>query len=111
MTDAPEHIWAFEDYPGSGAVPRGGMWCDEQSECPEGTPAYVRADLVEALEAENQRLREALHKIEAAPAWGYPDRWETTPTEVRQLARAALRSTEASHDAILALRNDGGRDE
>lgn len=56
------------------------------------------ADALTALEAENRRLREALHKIEAAPAWGYPDRWETTPAEVRQLARAALRNTEASHD-------------
>lgn len=36
------------------------------------------------------RLREALAKIERAPAWGYPDKWETTPAEVRQIARAAL---------------------
>lgn len=32
----------------------------------------------------------ALEAIEAAPAWGAPDRWETTPTEVRVLARAAI---------------------
>ena len=38
-----------------------------------------------------ERLREALEKIEKAPAWGAPDRWETTPAEVRQIARAALK--------------------
>lgn len=153
MTDAPKRIWAFEDYPGSGAVPRGGVWCDEQSECPEGTPAYIRADLVEALEAENHRLREAteydadaakgMTKIvdlgdgaaatiidprsfaEGGPEWvmryGNPcsirfvvasllESYDwllsghiTTQEAVRRLrlmrsARAALRSTEASHD-------------
>ncbi len=45
---------------------------------------------IEALEAENERYRQALSKIEKAPAWGYPERWETTPAEVRQLARKAL---------------------
>ena len=46
-TDAqkPDRIWAFEGYPGQGAVPRSGAWCDEQSECPDGSPCYVRADL------------------------------------------------------------------
>lgn len=44
----------------------------------------------EALEAEVKRLREALETIEKAPAWGYPEKWETTPAEVRQLARKAL---------------------
>ena len=39
---------------------------------------------------EIERLREALQRIADAPAWGAPDRWETTPAEVRQLARAAL---------------------
>ncbi len=53
----------------------------------------------DCLEAETMReaanalveAREALEKIERAPAWGAPDRWETTPAEVRQLARDALR--------------------
>lgn len=44
-TTTPERIWAFEDYPGQGAVPRSGMWCDEQSETPEGSPCYIRSDL------------------------------------------------------------------
>ncbi len=42
------------------------------------------------LEARIAVLEGALKQIEAAPAWGYPDRWETTPAQVRQLARAAL---------------------
>lgn len=70
-----------------------------------GDPAYVITHLrtgwsifaltanledVQAAAERERRLREALEKIERAPAWGYPDRWETTPAEVRQLARAAL---------------------
>ncbi|MDF3904651.1 hypothetical protein [Paracoccus sp. AS002] len=43
--EMPERIWAFEDYPGQGAVPRGGMWCDEQSETPDGSPCFIRSDL------------------------------------------------------------------
>ena len=39
-------------------------------------------------------LVDALRKIADTPAWGYPERWETTPAEVRQLARAALASIE-----------------
>ena len=42
------------------------------------------------LEARVVRLESALSRIEQAPAWGYPERWETTPGEVRQLAREAL---------------------
>ncbi len=42
----PERIWAFEDYPDSGANPRGGVWCDEQSETPECAACYVRADTI-----------------------------------------------------------------
>lgn len=34
---------------------------------------------------------DALKQIEAAPAWGYPDKWETTPAEVRWLARDVLK--------------------
>jgi hypothetical protein len=51
-----------------------------------------------ALATERERaakMREALEKIEKAPAWGAPDKWETTPAEVRQLARAAIK--EADH--------------
>src|SRR6478735_7905255 len=38
----------------------------------------------------------ALGKIEATPAWGAPDRWDPTPSEVRQLARTALAKAKAS---------------
>ncbi len=47
---------------------------------------------IEALRVENGELRKALEKIAAAPAWGAPERWETTPAEVRQLARTALKT-------------------
>lgn len=44
----------------------------------------------EKAEAEIERLRSVLSKIERVPAWGAPDKLETTPAEVRQLARAAM---------------------
>lgn len=42
------------------------------------------------LTAQVEEMRGALEQIADAPAWGAPDRWETTPAEVRQLARQAL---------------------
>jgi hypothetical protein len=47
------------------------------------------AELVK-LRSDTERMRDALEKIASAPAWGAPERWETTPTEVRQLARTTL---------------------
>jgi len=44
----------------------------------------------EALETQLASARKALKSIADAPAWGFPEKWETTPAEVRQLARAAL---------------------
>ena len=41
MTDAPHRIWTFEY--SDGAIPRSGDWVDEQSECPDGSPAYILA--------------------------------------------------------------------
>jgi hypothetical protein len=35
-------------------------------------------------------IKAGIQKIADAPAWGAPDRWEQTPTEVRQLARRLL---------------------
>lgn len=35
-------------------------------------------------------MREALQRIAEAPAWGAPERWETTPAEVRTLAAKTL---------------------
>jgi hypothetical protein len=42
----------------------------------------AEADLAEAVKV--------MEQIANAPAWGVPDRWETTPAEVRQLARSVL---------------------
>lgn len=44
----------------------------------------------ETLETQLTNARKALTAIAEAPAWGFPEKWETTPAEVRQLARAAL---------------------
>lgn len=50
---------------------------------------YQRLDRnFDLLQARLKRAEEALRKIADAPAWGAPDRWETTPTEVRRLAAA-----------------------
>lgn len=46
-----------------------------------------------------ETLAEALGEIEKAPAWGYPDKWETTPAQVRILARQALTSYKEQRDA------------
>lgn len=53
---------------------------------------YIRADLVEAMEAENQRLRFALRIIA-----GYGQCLDNLMSN-SDIARAALRSTETSHD-------------
>lgn len=55
------------------------------------------ANRLTRLEAEVGRLRAALEKIEKAPAWGAPDFWQVTPSDVRQLARAALNPQEPTH--------------
>ena len=46
-----------------------------------------------------ETLAGALEEIERAPAWGYPDKWETTPAQVRVLARQALASYKEQRDA------------
>ncbi len=48
-----------------------------------------REDYAEALLALPEMMA-TLKLIAATPAWGYPERWETTPARVRQLAGAAL---------------------
>lgn len=82
---APERIWieAGDDCP----------YFYEGNELHEaGSPVteYVRADLVEALKAENQRLRATLSAITATDCY--------SREECTAMARAALRGTEASHD-------------
>jgi hypothetical protein len=59
----------------------------------------VTAERDAAIRQRDQAV-EALDKIEATPAWGAPERWETTPAEVRQLARTTL-------DAIRKEPTDG----
>lgn len=83
MPDSPERIWA-KIHGASTDVMSGqrgllGAWHECQR---EGHASYIRADLVEALQAENQRLREVLEKI------------ATTGRCEFVAVRAALRSTE-----------------
>lgn len=85
MADAPERIWL---------LPHDGeqrCWCDHPDPSGMGhedeADEYIRADLVEALEAENQRLRLALRIIA-----GYEQCLDNLMSHA-DIARAALRST------------------
>lgn len=104
MTDAPERIWA-KIHGASTDVMSGqrgllGAWHECQR---EGHVGYIRTDLVEAMEAENQRLRAALqraydHVLRDAPDWFMRHSHEQQALEVeRSAALAALRSKEAGH--------------
>lgn len=62
-----------------------------------GRKAFVRSDATPFAKRKPSDWRatalgllEALQRIEAAPAWGAPERWETTPAELRQFARDAI---------------------
>lgn len=100
MADAPDRIWA-KIHGASTDVMRGqrgllGAWHERQR---EGHVGYVREDLVEAAEAENQRLRAALqraydHVLRDAPDWFARHSHEQRALEIeRSAARSALRST------------------
>jgi hypothetical protein len=60
--ELPRRIWVFED--DGGGIPRSGIWIDEQSECPDGSPEYIRADIAAAMvAAERDALFAALDPI------------------------------------------------
>ena len=88
MADAPKRIWA-------GRWPHGGRaWRDAPAV--HIKTAYVREDLVAALEAENQRLREALREIIdhcANSGRGNALVNDRIYERCEETARAALRST------------------
>jgi hypothetical protein len=76
----PARIWVFEDEPGG--VPLCGFWIDEQSECPEGSPEYIRADVAASAvlpfiddakqaAAERDALRAELAALQARVAESY----------------------------------------
>lgn len=52
-------------------------------------------------------LLAALRRIADAPAWGAPERWETTPAEVRQLARAAIAKALTGQSEAMQHGNSG----
>ena len=88
MTEAPERIWAklVPDQFGPSGF---GLIVDHAAF--DGAVEFVpRAELEAAVLARIAELEAGLRKIADAPAWGAPDRWESTPFEVRQLARVLL---------------------
>lgn len=74
MTDAPERIWAgvlTDEYRGMTGT-RIRVWGDDpRVGTDDPVTEYIRADLVAALEAENQRLRRALKEIDLIDGWGW----------------------------------------
>lgn len=113
MTDAPERIWADGDETGlenfwDWSWARG-SW--NRTKEGVGEVEYVRRDLVEAIEAENQRLREALFPFADAADHAIKSVGKATTLGVLgaiapyfvtwrdfSRARTALHSTEASND-------------
>lgn len=59
----------------------------------DGDSSLTPASDIAALREENENFRRSLAMIANTPAWGAPDKWETTPAEVRQLARNAIAKT------------------
>lgn len=103
MTDAPERIatWCWN------GKTNAGQWSNNLNDHYAPTVEYVRADLVEALGAENQRLREAVTasgKLGQIIGFLEGDDARTSAfleccgPDLINRARAVLRSTEARHD-------------
>lgn len=86
MSDAPERIWA-------GRWPHGGRaWRDAPAV--HIKTEYIRADLVAAMEDENQRLRASLQEcMEIVESVSDKRAYRALKTR----ARAILNSTEGSH--------------
>ena len=90
MTETPERIWAFTP----DIFDNMSLWQDAPS--PNGdTIEYIRADLHEALQAENERLREALafYAWENEPRLPSEGPWGTNSTDFGKIASAALKET------------------
>ena len=77
----------------SGTGPRAYEWSDKPHRLLYAACGHIEAHEAPLL-ARIAELEAALRQIERAPAWGAPDRWETTPAEVRTLARAAIKQEE-----------------
>ena len=88
MTNAPERIHLDGDSEaGEGMFPR----CFENPKyCSEPAIEYIRADLVAAMEAENQRLRHALRMIDLAAHTVKSDWKDGAPVSAFNLASGIL---------------------
>lgn len=61
MSEAPERIWVAPDDMGPGEPLNWQRpWAELEPWGPDGETSYIRADLHDALKADNERLREAL---------------------------------------------------
>ena len=97
MTDAPERIWVEDERSLGGTVH---VWDDLPEVARHYAAEYIRADLVEALEAEvtyPDFIHSVLSDVQDYDTSLY-DYARAVSTEIRRAFRAALRSTEASHD-------------
>lgn len=99
MTEFTPGPWRIEGRRGAGYIISAGV--NSYGDGPEsyvgvldpmfyvaGEPSRLAVDAQLIVAA--PKMYEALRRIAEAPAWGCPERWETTPAEVRQLAREAL---------------------
>lgn len=79
---------------------RGAVTVSEISQAPKGGQDGIRIRsgrlTAASAEAAFDIMKAALQRIAKAPAWGAPERWETTPFEVRELARETLESVDAA---------------
>lgn len=99
MTDAPERIWAVPEYNctvymsgNSPITAQNGPFTHHR----HGAAAkYIRADLVEALEAENHRLRYVLDGVAAAIDTGRNEPLQIWRDQI-EIARAAITDTPQS---------------
>jgi len=96
MIDAPERIWAWRNEPNGEMVVSG----PDEPRLTYSTP-YIRADRIEALEAENARMRRALKDVVEAYQWWSVDQYDRDQSVVYDAiddARAALATIRRDDD-------------
>lgn len=101
MTDAPERIWAIPERNGT-ITAQDGPFARHHGAASE----YVRADLVEALEAENQRLQcevASYHDAYEAERTGRAAEDKLPQTENQRLREALRPFGDAADHAIKAV--------
>jgi hypothetical protein len=98
--ELPRRIWVFEDE--VGGIPRSGIWIDEQSECPDGSPEYTRADIAAAMVAAEREACAALVERIVAEA-----KKSMTPAQILLSRDEPKAVAEALTAIAAAIRNRG----